>query len=108
MRRRIAIATAALAGAGAVAGGAALAASGDDEQPLTGATLERATDAALRATKGGVVLETETGDDGAAYEVEVRLPDGRVVELALDERFAVVGREADDDGAEDGAEPDDD
>lgn len=107
MRRSILIAAGALGAASLTAGGAALASSRGDEQPLTGATLEQATAAALRATNGGVVTETEIGDDGAAYGVEVRLPDGRQVEIGLDERFAAVGREVDDDGAEEETERND-
>jgi uncharacterized membrane protein YkoI len=84
-----------------VTAGIAIAAGGDDEQPLTGSTLERATAAALAHTGGGTVTETEVGDDGAAYEVEVRLANGRQVEVSLDESFQVVGQEADDDGAND-------
>jgi uncharacterized membrane protein YkoI len=82
----------------AVAGGiAAAAADGDTDQELTGATRDRAAAAALAATGGGTVLETEVGDDGAAYGVEVRLPDGRQVEVTLDQSFKVVGQEPDDD-----------
>jgi uncharacterized membrane protein YkoI len=96
MRRR----TRWIAGAGlavAVAGGlAAAAAGGDTDQELTGATRDRAAAAALTAT-GGTVLETEAGDDGAAYGVEVRLPDGRHVEVTLDQSFKVLGQEPDDD-----------
>ena len=36
------------------------------DAPLTGAALERATEAALAHTGGGTVTETEVGDDGAA------------------------------------------
>jgi hypothetical protein len=71
---------------------------GDDE-PLAGSTLEQATDAALAHTGGGTVIETEVGDDGAAYGVEIRLDDGRIVEVELDENFNVIGQETDDDGA---------
>jgi hypothetical protein len=84
MRRR----TRWIVGAGlavAMAGGlvaAAAATDGDNDQELTG---------------GGTVLETEAGDDGAAYGVEVRLDDGRQVEVHLDEAFRVVGQEADED-----------
>lgn len=74
------------------------AATGDDDEPLTGSTLARATAAALAHTGGGTVVETEAGDDGAAYGVEVRLDDGRQVEVSLDESFGVVGVEGDDDG----------
>ena len=82
----------------AMAGGiAAAAAGGDTDQELTGATRDRAVAAALAATGGGTVLETEAGDDGAAYGVEVRLADGRQVEVNLDESFKVVGQEADED-----------
>jgi hypothetical protein len=81
----------------AVAGGIAAAAADDADQELTGATRDRAVAAALAATGGGTVLETEAGDDGAAYGVEVRLPGGRQIEVTLDERFRVVGQEADED-----------
>jgi uncharacterized membrane protein YkoI len=84
--------------AAAMAGGvAAAAAGGDPDQQLTGATRDRAVAAALAATGGGTVLETEAGDDGVAYGVEVRLADGRQVEVQLDQAFRVVGREADED-----------
>ena len=84
--------------AGVLSAGLALAAAGGDEQPLTGSTLEKATSAALAHTGGGTVVETETGDDGAAYSVEVQLGDGSQVEVNLDESFEVIGSEADDDG----------
>jgi outer membrane lipoprotein SlyB len=70
-------------------GVAVAATSGDDEQPLSGSTLDRA------------VVETEAGDDGAAYSVEVRLDDGSQVEVNLDRDFTVIGHEADDDGPND-------
>ena len=92
-----------------VGGGAGIAVAngaGDEDEPLTGSALERATAAALEHTGGGTVIETEAGDDGAAYGVEVRLADGRVVEVALDEHFDVVSQEADDD-ASDASEPND-
>jgi hypothetical protein len=81
---------------------------GDDETPLTGTALDKATTAALAQTGGGTVVETEVGDDGAAYDVEIRLADGSVVEINLDESFNVIGQEADDDGAggEDGQSDD--
>lgn len=86
-----------------VGGGTALAVAGagDDDRPLTGSDLEGATRAALAHTGGGTVVETEVGDDGAAYGVEIRLPDGSVVEVSLDEGFDVIGEEADEDGASD-------
>jgi hypothetical protein len=87
---------------GVIGGGAgiAIATSMDDDEPLTGSTLEQASAAALEHTGGGTVIETEAGDDGAAYGVEIRLDGGRVVEVALDENFDVIGEESDDDGAD--------
>ena len=79
--------------------GIAIATGLGDDEPLTGSTLEQATAAALEHTGGGTVIESEAGDGGAAYGVEVRLDDGRVVEVALDENFNVIGQESDDDGA---------
>ena len=89
------------------AGFAIAAASGDDDKPLTGQTFDRATAAALQHTGGGTVTETELGDDGATYSVEVRLQDGRQVEVNLDESFKLIGQETDDDGPGDKEEPGD-
>ena len=85
---------------GGLSAGIAIAAGagGGDEAPLTGSALEKATAAALAHTGGGTVVETEVGDDGAAYGVEVRLDDGSVVEVNLDADFDVIGQAADDDG----------
>jgi uncharacterized membrane protein YkoI len=77
--------------------GIGIASSGDAEQPLTGSTLDRAAKAALEHTGGGTVVETEAGDDGAAYGVEVLLPDGTQVEIHLDAQFNVIGQEGDED-----------
>lgn len=70
----------------------------NDDKPLTGDTLDQATKAALDHVGEGTVVETETGDDGAAYGVEIELEDGSQVEVNLDEDFNVTGEEADDDG----------
>jgi uncharacterized membrane protein YkoI len=69
----------------------------DSDGSLTGSRAREASDAALRATGGGSVLEVESGDDpGAAYEVEVRKPDGGVAEVMLDANLDVVGQSTDD------------
>ncbi len=94
----VAVAVIALAGIGV---GVAVATEADADAPLTGATLDRAVAAALQETGGGTVTETEVGDGGAAYGVEVRLDDGREVEISLDRQFGVVGRETDGDREED-------
>jgi uncharacterized membrane protein YkoI len=108
-KKRIWIGVAAALTIAVIAAGVTVAtgAVGDDDQPLTGTTLEKATAAALAYTGGGTVTETEVGDDGAAYSVEVRLPDGKQVEVNLDTNFKVIGQEADDDGSGD-EEGDDD
>ena len=72
----------------------------DTDAPLVGTDLDLATEAALAHTGGGTVIESEVGDDGAAYGIEIRLDDGSVVEVNLDSSFAVIGSEADDDGAD--------
>jgi hypothetical protein len=108
MRRRLIVIGAVVLVLGGVSAGIGIAASGGDEQPLTGSTLEQAQAAALAHTGGGTVTETETGDDGAAYSVEVKLDDGTQVEVNLDSDFQVIGQEADDDGPGDQEGPGDD
>jgi len=108
MKRKFVLIGAVVVVVGALSAGIAIAAGGGDEQPLTGSTLEQATDAALAHTGGGKVVETETGDDGAAYSVEIQLDDGSQVEVNLDENFEVIGSEADDDGPGDEEGPGDD
>jgi hypothetical protein len=101
----------------AIGGGAGIAiATGvmdDDEQPITGPALERASAAALAHTGGGTVTETEVGDEEGYYEVEVTLDDGSQVDVHLDEDFSVIGSDMegsgdDDDGAGDDDGPNDD
>lgn len=87
--------------------GFAIASSGDADKPITGSNLEKAVAAALAHTGGGTVTETEVGDDGAAYGVEVRLPDGSQVEVNLDANFQVIGQAADDDGGKESGSADD-
>ena len=97
----------AIIGSGTSAG-MAFATGGDDDQPITGQALEKCTAAALAAYPGGTVTETEIGDDGAAYGVEVRLQDGSQIEVHLDKDCEVIGQEPDDDGPNDQDGPDDD
>ncbi len=84
------------AGAGA---GIAVATGGDDnEAPIRGDALKRASAAALDHTGGGRVTETEVGDEESYYEVEVTLDGSRQVDVQLDQQFNVVGSSADEDG----------
>jgi len=105
MKKRMLIGVLAIAALGA--GGAAIAgaaAGGDDgggDKAITGTALDRASAAALRATGGGKVTETEVGDEESYYEVEVTRPDGSQVDVQLDRGFNVVGSAADGDHGED-------
>ena len=107
-RRPILIAAAAATGTAlALAGGAAIAGatSGDDGASLTGKTLARASAAALKATGGGEVNQTEyDSEKGATYEVEVTKPNGATVDVRLDGSFNVIAVDGDqeDSGAESG------
>jgi hypothetical protein len=109
MKRRTTWIAAGVAAAAIAIGGVgmALANGGSDtDAPLTGTDLDRATQAALEHTGGGTVIESEIGDDGAAYSVEIKRDDGTVVEVQLDQSFNVTGDEADDDGAGDAGSDD--
>ena len=103
-RRKIAAGTAVLAAL--ALGGAAIAGAGgtfDDEQPLEGTELARASAAALKATGGGTVNETERdSEQGATFEVEVTKPDGSTVDVRLDASYRVVAIDSDSE------QPDDD
>jgi uncharacterized membrane protein YkoI len=96
----------ALVVAGAAGAGVAVATDrGDDgEAPITGTDLDRASRAALAHTGGGRVTDTEVGDEESLYEVEVTLDDGTQVDVQLDEDFAVVADEADQEGEDDPGE----
>ena len=68
----------------------------DDDQHLTGATLDRASKAALAKTGGGKVTGSERDTEhGATYEIEVTKADGSQVDVRLDDQFKVVAAEAD-------------
>jgi hypothetical protein len=100
--RKVAVIAALVVGIGAVGGGVALAAGGDDDAtdtPITGSALEQAEAAALAHTGQGRVTETEVGDEESYYEVEVTLDDGSQVDVQLDKGFNVVGSEGDRDGS---------
>jgi uncharacterized membrane protein YkoI len=99
----IAGAAAALLVAGTGAGIASASGHSDDsddsenERPITGQHLDRASAAALQETGGGRVTETEVDDEDSYYEVEVTLDDGSQVDVQLDRSFHVVDTMADHD-----------
>jgi uncharacterized membrane protein YkoI len=68
----------------------------DDDAPLTGATLARASRSALAATGGGKVTDSSRSDDpDHVYEVEVRLANGDEVDVELDQKFVVMHQDLD-------------
>ncbi|NND74876.1 MAG: PepSY domain-containing protein [Ilumatobacter sp.] len=78
--------------------GAVMASNGggdDNETPITGDALTRASAVALDHLGEGQVTETEVGDEDSYYEVEVRLDDGSEVDVQLDEQFNVVSAHPD-------------
>lgn len=96
------------AGVVLVGGGAAVATGAvDDDTPITGPALDQASQAALAHVGEGTVADTEVGDEDSYYEVEVRLEDGRSVDVQLDEGFQVVGSETDGDEDEDAEDAED-
>lgn len=86
---------------GVVGVGAAMSSGDNNEQPITGVELEKATEAAISHMGGGTVSDTEVGDEESYYEVEVTLDDGSQVDVQLDRDFSVVGTEDDGTGQED-------
>lgn len=102
-RTKTIIAAAAFGTVVAAGAGIATAASKDDgdrsqqDEPIPGTDLQRASEAALAHTGGGRVTETEVGDEESYYEVEVTLDDGSQIDVQLDEQFEVVGDERDGD-----------
>jgi uncharacterized membrane protein YkoI len=69
--------------------------SGENETPLTGDALAKASAAALEYTGGGRVTDSEVGDEEGYYEVEVTLGDGSEIDVHLDENFKVISADAD-------------
>ncbi len=75
---------------------------------VRGEDRDQVANAAVEAAGGGEAIEVEKSDDGdEAYEVEVRQPDGDVVDVDLDEQLNVLRKDVDDD-LDDGDRRDDD
>jgi uncharacterized membrane protein YkoI len=99
----IAVGVAVLALAAGGAGVAVATTSGGDgsESPISGRSLDLASAAALAATGGGTVTDTEVGDEESYYEVEVTRPDGSQTDVQLDRDFNVIGQSADEEALDD-------
>ena len=79
------------------AGGAGVAAAtGDDDEAVSGPSADRATRAALAITHGGTANAVERdSENGATWEVEVTKPDGNTVDVRLDQNYDLVVVEGD-------------
>ncbi len=88
-------------GAGAAVAGTGQVETGENDTPITGTALERASEAALAHTGEGTVTDTEVGDEEGYYEVEVTLDDGSEVDVHLDRDFAFLSDEKDTPGQDD-------
>ena len=67
----------------------------ENQQPITGDALTKASAVALAYTGGGRVTETEVNDEESYYQVEVTLDDGKQVDVNLDKNFNVVKTKTD-------------
>lgn len=72
----------------------------ENDGQLTGTTLEKASNAALKEVGEGKVTDSEADDGG--YEIEVTLDDGSDVDVALSESFAIIRVDRDNDDSDDG------
>ena len=68
------------------------------DKAITGTALDQASAAALKATGGGKVTQTEVNDEESYYEVEVTRGDGSQVDVQLDRGFHLVGQKVDHEG----------
>jgi hypothetical protein len=99
-RRYLVVSGAVLAIAGGGGGAAAaLGGGGDDEGGASGPDAQRATRAALAITEGGHANAVERDSEkGATWEVEVTKPDGKTVDVRLDENYKLVSVDPDGEG----------
>ena len=67
----------------------------EEDVPITGNALERASQAALDYIGEGSVTDSEIGDEEGYYEIEITLNDGGEVDVHLDENFNVLSVEYD-------------
>ena len=97
----VSLAGVAAAGIAVASGSDAVAFGSEEEAPIAGVALEKASAIALEQTGEGRVTGTEVGDEDGFYEVEVTLADGSQVDVHLDRNFTVVDERDDADGGND-------
>jgi hypothetical protein len=80
----------------AAVGGAFAFAGSDSEGGVTGRHADRAIHAALEATRGGTANAVERdSENGGYWEVEVRKPNGAIVDVRLNQDYSVLVVEGD-------------
>jgi hypothetical protein len=99
--KAIAVGTAALALAAGGAGVATATNGEGSEAPISGKAFDRASAAALAATGGGTITDTEVGDEESYYEIEVTRADGGQTDVQLNRDFSLVGQSADEESSSD-------
>jgi len=80
-------------------------ATGADLNPVNDSVPADAEQAALDEVGSGKVTDSETDDEGGAYEIEVTRDDGTQVDVHLDSDFSVLS--TDEDGVDDGNDSED-
>ena len=106
MRKRVAAVAGGVALIAALVGGGVAVAGGDEpgeqgSHDYTQAQADAATAAALEATGGGRANSVERdSENGATWEVEVTKPNGKTVDVRLDENYKVVVIEGDSEDAD--------
>jgi hypothetical protein len=106
VKRRLTVRKWVIAGIGSVVitaavGGAIAFASSDSEGGVTGRQADRAIHAALEATRAGTANAVERdSENGAYWEVEVRKPNGVIVDVRLKRDYSVLVVESDNETAD--------
>jgi hypothetical protein len=98
-RRYLIVSGAVLALAGGGAGVAGAVGGDDGEGSAGGPDAQKATRAALSITGGGHANAVERdGEKGATWEVEITKPDGKTVDVRLDQNYKLVVVDSDGEG----------
>jgi uncharacterized membrane protein YkoI len=97
MNRKLIVTSLVVLGAGAAAGGIAIAGGSDDgDRPATGPGADQARATALALYPGSRANAVERdSEDGATWEVEITKPDGTTVDVRLDAWYHLVVAESD-------------
>jgi hypothetical protein len=98
-RRYLIVSGAVLAIAGGGVGVASAVGGDDGEGNASGPDAQKATRAALAITQGGHANAVERDSEkGATWEVEITKPDGKTVDVRLDENYKRVAVDSDSEG----------